>query len=71
MKDKNGVVLDYDQIVRYKNEIGKIIEFLEEVVDIKTIKGEILSCKPEELEVRTLENFHIFDKFVLEYKYNI
>jgi len=50
MKDKNGVLLDYDQTVEYKKLTGKVIEFLEEYVTIKTSNG-YFDCKPEELKI--------------------
>lgn len=53
-KDKNGIVLDYEQVVEYEGKRGFIIEFLED--NIVTVKffddtSGLFDCKANELVV--------------------
>lgn len=52
MRDKNGVVLDYENTVEVNGRTGSIVEFLEEYVTVCfDDNDEMDDFKPEELTV--------------------
>lgn len=52
MRDSNGIVLDWENIVEVNGRIGHIVEFLEDYITVKfDDNGEIDDFEPNQLTI--------------------